>query len=503
MALAEISVIVVNYKADTHVERLRRAFQDAQDIEFIVIDHSHEHRGYSEGINTGVRLSHGAAIVCCNPDVSLTPESVRNMVRVLQSDPNRGVVGPQIVNERGVVQITCSALPDPLISAVEWSFLRRWPLASALSRRYRLHDFDHQSSRTVPTLNGSCFAMRRADFERIGGLDQGYFLYFEEFDLAQKMKRRGKQLYFSADVQVTHIGQVSTKEEMVTTHFLRSRRRYLKKWFGTTGVVAARFLEHFEQQPPESNESVAVASLVRELDPPTQAFQNSVSEADAVHLISDGSSATWKRLAKQRGWSFSERVLGADFAAQRNAVLEQIHQDWTIFLDTDEQLSPEWWEEFARIKGSWKNEVGVLRRHDIFHGKSLQFGEVGAQRLVRVARTGTSRRSWTRAVHETWDLPWHATYVFHQPILHFAHASIESFWRDLMRYVMREPLPRPLPTTTQIVVMMIVLPIGKFLQNFILRSGWRDGWRGGVYAFLMSVYSLMKRVRWYEARHQV
>lgn len=247
--LPEISVIIVNYRADKWVRNIRRALRGHDDIEVIVIDNSSGDAGYGAGCNRGAERAHGETLVFCNPDIEVTADSVRELHSFLQTHPQVGMVGPQILRDDGTIEISCSMIPSPLLALVEYSWLRQLPGLRSYSHKYRLQSFDHDSSRPVPVISGSCFALRREDYRAIGGCDEKLFLYFEEFDLAQRTHTDlDKQVYFLSSTSIIHYGQISTDQTRTASrHFRRSRRYWFQKIYGWRGSLVVTMLEWFEK----------------------------------------------------------------------------------------------------------------------------------------------------------------------------------------------------------------------------------------------------------------
>ncbi len=245
----ETSVIIVNYRADVYVKRLQNTLRDLPNSEVIVIDHSDGRRGYGAGCNQGARQARGKYLVCLNADVMIKPADIDRLVKVLQDQPAIGLVGPQIRNASGEVQISCSAIPTPFLALIEYSWLRNVPGLRHFSQAYRLNGFDHRTSRVVPAIGGSCLVMRRRDWQAIDGFDEKLFLYFEEFDLAKRLHDQlNLATYFCAEAVLTHFGQVSTKQTaQARQHFQRSRHYWLGKAYGWRGRLTAFLLKLMEK----------------------------------------------------------------------------------------------------------------------------------------------------------------------------------------------------------------------------------------------------------------
>jgi GT2 family glycosyltransferase len=144
-------------------------------------------------------------------------------------------VGARIVNSDGSEQrggrrgeIT------PLSTLLSLSTLAR--RAPAL-RRFEVHLEDQPTPAGVvetPTVSGACFAMRREDFEALGGFDEGYFLHVEDIDLCWRVRRAGGQVVFQPAAPVVHVGHTS-RANPLRVEFAKGRglARFFRKRAGT------------------------------------------------------------------------------------------------------------------------------------------------------------------------------------------------------------------------------------------------------------------------------
>ncbi len=241
------SVIIVDYLATQSAQRLKSqilSFQPSTDVQ--IID-AHKHKlGYGAALNKGMHNAQYDFVVCMNPDITLKNDALAMIVEQLRNDSRIGMCGPQISNEKGEVQITCSRIPTAWQALFFWSWLVKIG-KSSWNNWYRLDGFDHLYSREVPALSGACFAVRKSDWQNLGGADENLFLYFEEFDFALRYQKQGLSLFFLSEAKITHFGQESTtKIQAVNKHFQRSRRYWLQKHFSLSGKIAATWLEFWE-----------------------------------------------------------------------------------------------------------------------------------------------------------------------------------------------------------------------------------------------------------------
>lgn len=235
------SVIIVNYLADEYVKKLTKQLNKER-AEIIIVDAKKRKLGYGAALNFGINQAKNEYVICMNPDISLQHDALEMLVKQLMQKQEYGMVGPQILGQKGTVQITCSRIPNPIQALFVWSALKKlWP--QKFESWYRIDDFSHRHSCVVPAISGACFAVRKSDWLAIGGADEKLKLYFEEFDLALRMKKKAKVVYFCCEAKVVHYGQVSTsKVASVNTIFQKSRRYWMQKHYGFGSEIIANIL---------------------------------------------------------------------------------------------------------------------------------------------------------------------------------------------------------------------------------------------------------------------
>ena len=179
-----------------------------------------------------------------------------------------------------------------------------------------------------------------------------------------------------------------------------------------------------------------------------------------------------------------------DFAAERNRLLESAKTDWVFFFDSDEKISPSLKAEVERRITDPAFSGYFLRRDDVFMGKKLRHGETAHVNLLRLAKKNAG--VWRGRVHEVWEINGRTGQLKNR-LLHRPHQSVRAFL-DKINYYTDIGAHRRFS-----VFRTVSFPPGKFFQNYILRLGFLDSLPGLVMAFMMSLHSLISRVKEYES----
>jgi N-acetylglucosaminyl-diphospho-decaprenol L-rhamnosyltransferase len=167
--------------------------------------------GYGAAVNAGLAdATEGWALVA-NPDVRFTPGSVDELLAAAARWPRAATLGPAILTPEGELYPSARDLPR-LSTGIGHAVLGwAWP-ANPWTARYR-REREAPRERPAGWLSGSCFLVDLAAFHAVGGFDPGYFMYFEDVDLAARLGRRGHLAVYVPSAVVVHEGGHATRRE--------------------------------------------------------------------------------------------------------------------------------------------------------------------------------------------------------------------------------------------------------------------------------------------------
>jgi len=188
--------------------------------------------GFAAGCNRGMERAAGEFILLLNPDTDLAEDAFSPMVAYCRQNPSVGILGPKLLNSDGSLQLSCRRFPSHLTSLFNrQSILTRLFPGNPFSRRYLMTDWAHDRIEPVDWLSGACLVLRRDMADRIGGMDEGFFMYIEDVDLCYRAHRAGYEVVYFPQVAVTHhIGKSSdTIPNRSILQWHRSMWRYYRK----------------------------------------------------------------------------------------------------------------------------------------------------------------------------------------------------------------------------------------------------------------------------------
>jgi hypothetical protein len=226
--MTTLSIVIVNYNAQPHLEKCLESLmasppQMSHDI--VVVDNASTdgsvaavHRrwpgirviqqslnaGFSAGNNVGIRASRGDLILLLNNDTIVRTGAVDALAARLLARPDVAIVGPRLVDAAGRVELSFGRMISPANELRQKMLLAlyRRHVASVMKWIERETTHEHE----VDWVSGACLLVRRTDAERVGLLDERYFLYTEDVDFCAAIRAQGRQVLFTPAAEIVHLG---------------------------------------------------------------------------------------------------------------------------------------------------------------------------------------------------------------------------------------------------------------------------------------------------------
>jgi N-acetylglucosaminyl-diphospho-decaprenol L-rhamnosyltransferase len=177
-------------------------------------------RGLAVAVNIGASRSRGVAFALLNPDVRMiAADDVGRLERSLD-DPEVGAVAPSLILPDGQTQDSARWVPTPF---------------DLVARRFSGRDLGAVRATTPVDVDwavAACLVIRRAAWDRIGGFDEGYFLYFEDVDFGVRLRAAGYRLRYDPRVRIQHDHRAASRGSVrspATRHHIRSAIRFFRR----------------------------------------------------------------------------------------------------------------------------------------------------------------------------------------------------------------------------------------------------------------------------------
>lgn len=245
---------------------------------------------------------------------------------------------------------------------------------------------------------------------------------------------------------------------------------------------------------------LTVAILAKNEAKNLQQLLPSLEFADEVIVINDYSTDNTTTVAQKFGAKVINHHLNGNFSASRQLALKHSHNQWVLFIDSDERLSPSLLSWLKRWRP--QNQIAGYRfkRQDWFWQQPLRFGETGSCRLVRLVNKNLGK--FKRPVHEIWDTEKPIVEVDRRYLInHYPHPTIVQFLEHVNFYsTLNAKYYYQQKRRTSIWEIMAV-PWLKFIYTYFFKLGFLDGATGLVYSFMMSFHSFLTRAKLYQLNH--
>lgn len=258
-----ISIIIVNYKAAEEVTNCITSILNSkpkEKFEIIVVDNderkgmegnlsrkypkvkyikSPKNIGFGAGCNLGSKHATGEYLFFLNPDTIVLPGAIDSLYKLLRKNKKIGAVSPILLNSRGVPHFVQGSRHHTILNTIfSLSFIHRLFPNNPISEKFFLRDWDKRSIKEVDVAPGTALMISRQLFEKMGGFDEKFFLFFEEADLARKISALKLTNYIFPQAKIVHLGGRSTKKrDDIREIFDKSKFYYFKKWHGLLGAV--------------------------------------------------------------------------------------------------------------------------------------------------------------------------------------------------------------------------------------------------------------------------
>ena len=191
-----------------------------------------DNRGFAKAVNQALAVSRGRHMLLLNSDTLVKDQALTTMVAYLDDHPDVGAVSCKQWTGDGHLNQTCFPFPsirDHLIYSAPFQRIAPSMQLAATATQ----TVDCTKSQDVDWANGACLMVRRSLLQQLGGLDEAFFMYFEDVDLCRRLHQQGCRVHHLAEAEIVHfIGCSSGRDrERLQLVWEFSRIRYIEKHF--------------------------------------------------------------------------------------------------------------------------------------------------------------------------------------------------------------------------------------------------------------------------------
>jgi len=219
-------VVVDNASSDRSAEMVAECFPEVR-----LLRNPWNH-GYARANNQGSRECGGQYLLLLNSDTVVKPDALQHMTDYLHHHPEVGVVGARLFYGDGRIQGSAKAFPTPLnIFFGRKSLLSKLFPNNPYTRRYLpCLSGDLREPVEVDYVSGAALMVRRALIDRVGPMDEGYFIYWEDADWCYRVRQHGWKVVYLPQAHIVHMeGMSSTRESArLIVEFHKSLYRFFR-----------------------------------------------------------------------------------------------------------------------------------------------------------------------------------------------------------------------------------------------------------------------------------
>lgn len=193
----------------------------------VTVIKSEKNVGFGAGHNVIINMIDSKYHAVINPDIVLNENVIGKLTDYMDKNPEIGLLSPRICFPDGRDQILGKR--NPQLKYLVASRLRG-DEPSKLLRQYAMLDCDLSKPTRIENATGCFMFIRTEVLKKIGGFDDGYFMYFEDADLARRINEVSECIYYP-DAVVNHVwGRESKRNLKLMLVHINSMLRYFCKW---------------------------------------------------------------------------------------------------------------------------------------------------------------------------------------------------------------------------------------------------------------------------------
>ncbi len=237
--------VVDNHSTDQSVEYLRPLFPEVTFIE------NTENVGFAKANNQAFRICKGEYVLMLNPDTVIGEESLRSLYFFMEDHPEAGALGLKMINGNGIFLAESKrSFPTPWVSFCKLFGLSKLFPNSPKYASYALPYLSPDEQHEVDVLCGAFMLMRHEALDKIGLLDEDFFMYGEDIDLSYRFIQGGYKNYYMPERMLHYKGESTQKMSY----------RFLQRFYGAMLIF---YRKHYAHSSLLLNWAVKVAVLIR------------------------------------------------------------------------------------------------------------------------------------------------------------------------------------------------------------------------------------------------
>jgi GT2 family glycosyltransferase len=186
----------------------------------IVIENK-SNTGFSVANNQAIKQAMGKYVLLLNPDTVVEEDCFRRCIDFMDTHLDAGALGVKMIDGKGkFLPESKRSLPTPKVAFYKmFGFASVFPKSKTFGK-YHLGFLSNDEVHEVEVLSGAFMFIRKATLDKIGLLDEDYFMYGEDIDLSYRITQGGYKNYYFPNTTIIHYKGESTKKTSVNYVFV-------------------------------------------------------------------------------------------------------------------------------------------------------------------------------------------------------------------------------------------------------------------------------------------
>lgn len=186
--------------------------------------------GFACACNKGASSAKGRYLFFLNPDTMLEKDSMKILTEFAEGQKWLGAAGPQLAGRGGKIQNSARRFPRLGDILIRDTIIGK--IAAFGGKNRLVNRLPKERPSSVEQISGAAFFIRRDLWRDIGGMDERFFMFYEEVDLCRRLKDLGYSVYYLPSARIIHKGGGSRKKDnsRVFCYSVKSMFLYLKKY---------------------------------------------------------------------------------------------------------------------------------------------------------------------------------------------------------------------------------------------------------------------------------
>lgn len=160
--------------------------------------------GYAKIVNAGIKESQGEYILILNADILIIENSVQQLIEFMEKNNRVGIVGPQLMTFANQPQNSCFHFPNVGAILARRTFLKKLAWGKRKLSEFLIENGDSMEAKPVDWMQGSSVLIRRQALEKVGLLDERFFMYMEDADWCRRFWEKGYQIFYLPKARMFH-----------------------------------------------------------------------------------------------------------------------------------------------------------------------------------------------------------------------------------------------------------------------------------------------------------